>query len=50
MSDPERYNEAQLPFCSVPDCKNAAGVVIEGELLCYEHASQLLDERRRSAD
>jgi len=50
MSDPERYNEKQLPSCSVSDCENVAGVVIDGELLCYEHASLVLDERRRAAD
>jgi hypothetical protein len=47
MSDPERFNQAPLPTCSAEDCKKAAGVVIDGILLCYEHATHVLEEKRQ---
>ena len=49
MCDPERLTEPELQSCSVPQCGKAVLAVIEGRLLCFEHATLEL-ERRRSAD
>jgi hypothetical protein len=48
LNDPERYDEGDLPTCSKPGCENAAGIVMGGTLFCFEHASQALDEKKRS--
>lgn len=39
----------ELPFCSIRDCENAAGAVIEGALLCGEHANEVFSRRQRRA-
>ena len=36
-----------LPPCSVRDCTSAAGVILNGALLCGEHAKAALDEQKR---
>jgi hypothetical protein len=38
----------QLPQCSMEDCFNAAGVILNGTLLCGEHANEALERRRDS--
>lgn len=48
MGDPERHNDGDLPICSKPDCESAAGIVMDGALYCFDHASQALDEKTRS--
>lgn len=35
-----------LPPCSVRDCPNAAGAIINGVLLCGEHAVEELERRK----
>jgi hypothetical protein len=35
-----------LPPCSVRDCKRAAGAIINGALLCGEHAMEELEKRK----
>ena len=43
-ADPE--NPARgLPPCSISDCANAAGAIVEGELLCGAHASEAMKRR-----
>lgn len=34
-----------LPPCSVDRCKRAAGAIINGELLCGEHAVEVMQNR-----
>jgi len=34
-----------LPLCSVRDCNRAAGAIIDGALLCGEHAVEELERR-----
>jgi len=36
----------ELPKCSKPDCLKAAGIIMNGDLLCGEHASEALERRR----
>jgi len=39
-------SKAELPPCSVRDCKQAAGAIINGALLCAEHALEEFRELR----
>ena len=36
----------ELPKCSEPGCLNAAGIIMNGSLLCGEHANEALERRR----
>ena len=36
----------ELPQCSVPGCESAAGVIMDGTLLCGAHANEALERRR----
>ena len=36
----------ELPKCSEPTCLNAAGIIMNGSLLCGEHANEALERRR----
>ena len=38
----------ELPQCSVQGCVSAAGIIMNGDLLCGAHANEAL-ERRRAA-
>jgi hypothetical protein len=35
-----------LPPCSVKGCNRAAGVIMNGAMLCPKHASEALEARR----
>ena len=36
----------ELPKCSEPGCLNAAGIIMNGCLLCGDHANEALERRR----
>lgn len=36
----------ELPKCSEAGCSNAAGIIMNGSLLCGEHANEALERRR----
>ena len=36
----------ELPKCSEPGCLHAAGIIMNGSLLCGEHANEALERRR----
>ena len=36
----------ELPQCSVDGCVMAAGIIMNGELLCGAHANEALERRR----
>ena len=35
-----------MPKCSKPGCLSAAGIIMNGSLLCGEHANEALERRR----
>jgi hypothetical protein len=45
MMDPEEAPKAELQPCSRPRCQNVAAVVMDGKLLCLEHATQEFEQR-----
>lgn len=38
----------ELPQCSVRGCVNAAGIIMDGALLCGAHANEAFERRRRA--
>jgi len=45
MDDPERLDEVDPDTCSIEECERLAAAIINGALLCGEHANQVLLER-----
>jgi hypothetical protein len=41
-------SKQDLPPCSVPNCNRAAGAIINGALLCGEHAVEEMERLRLS--
>ena len=50
MSDSEEVPRPELPPCSVPGCLDAAGVIIDGKHLCFEHATEVANIRSSSSE
>lgn len=48
MSDPEELPQPELQPCSVAGCPEAAGAIVDGNLLCFDHAAEALQRRRGS--
>ena len=40
----------ELPHCSVEGCMDAAGIIMNGTLLCGQHVTEALERRRVSLE